>query len=206
MKAKKIYFESYLHYTTILLVVVGLISNGCSTSAIFWDGHRAYPKKPCFTIMPREYSEEELEAANIRTDGVYVYIGLRPQEVQEQQETMMKENSWETGSPYYRFWANGRFLFRTENIDPENLMNIHADSFERARMGYFRICNDKSIEEEVYVFHPGKRDYGYFKSRFKIEHDTVWFDASGGQKHKGETIQIGYRFVPITEMKAQPDW
>jgi len=73
-------------------------------------------------------------------------------------------------------------------------------------MGYFRIASNGFIEMEVFAYAPGKGDYDYVRTMFKIEGDTMWLDYGYGYKHKGETVQLGYRFVPLPGMKAQPDW
>jgi len=191
-------------FVFLSLILLALYVVGCRTSAVFWDDHRAYPKQPRFTIIPCAYSAQELKAAGIRTDGVYVDIGWRPLELQSREEAEMKEKGWKTGSPFYRFWANGRVMSRLPKVD--DMTAHHADSFERARMGYFRVVQNDVIEVELFTYDPGKWDYSYLKVRLSAEGETLWKEYGYNQKHKGETVKLGYRFVHIPEMQAQPDW
>jgi hypothetical protein len=185
----------------LAVVTLGFLV-GCATKTVFLDGRRAFPAEPKFRITPREYSPEELVAAGIRTDGVYVDIGWRPEELQALEEAMFREKGWKTGSPFYRFWSNGRVMGQTAHA--ESVSAAAADSFDRADLGYFRIVTNGTIEIEQYLYDPGQGAYRCFLERRTIENDTIWSDT--GRTHKGEAVQLGYRFVPIEGMTAEPDW
>ncbi|MDZ4199377.1 MAG: hypothetical protein U1E27_08840 [Kiritimatiellia bacterium] len=181
---------------------VFIVAVGCATRTIYLEGRRAFPVKPKFTITPREYTQVELAEAGVRTDGVYVDMGYRPEELRIEQEQAFSERGWRTGSPYIRFWANGRVMGRLPKVD--YITAEDADSFERARIGYFHIPTNGIVEVERYMYHSGLGDYTYRRSLYYIEGETLWLDL--GRKHKGEPIQLGYRFVPVGGMRAQPDW
>ena len=186
------------------VVVAGLV--GCVSSTITLEGHRAFPRKPAFTIAPREYTAEELARAGLRTDGVYMVDRWHPPEKdQEEREAWKRLGGGSLGSGYYRFWANGRTVVRTAWVEPEEFTAEHADSFERARLGYYQILPDGSIEIEQYVYHGGLGRYTYRKARIRIQNDEIW-GRWGGQKYKGQLIYLVYRFRPVPGMRAEPDW
>ena len=178
------------------------IVSGCATRTVYLEGRRAFPAKPRFTIMPREYTQEELRVAGIRTDGVYVRVGHRPEELRVAQEQTFREKGWRTGSPFLRFWPNGRVMGRLPSVDFLTVGDV--DSFEKAGIGYFEITTNGVVEIERYLYHSGIWDHTYRRSRFYVEGDTIWRDL--GSMHNGEPIQLGYRFVPIKGMRSQPDW
>jgi hypothetical protein len=185
-----------------LAVLASVCSTGCATRTVLLEGHRVFPAEPRFTIAPREYSPDELAAAGVRVDGVYVDVGWRPVELQELEEAEFARKGWRTGSPFYRFWPSGHVMSRLPHTDA--LSSDHVDSFERARLGYFEIATNGVVETELFLYDPGRGGYSYFKKRRTIEGDTIWSDT--GRMHKGEAVQLGYRFVPIEGMKAEPDW
>ena len=117
-----------------------ILAAGCVTRTIYLGGRRAFPAKPQFTITPREYTEAELAAAGIRTDGVYVHWGLRPEELRIDLENTYREKGWKTGNPFRRFWANGRVMMRLPNVD--HLAAEDVDSFDKAILGYYQIVTN----------------------------------------------------------------
>ena len=185
-----------------LVAIAALHVAGCATRTVLLDGHRAFPAAPQFTITPRTYSPEELAAAGIRTDGVYVDIGWRPESLQALEDAKFREKGWKKGSPFYRFWTNGRVMNRLPHT--EALSVEHADSFDRARVGYYRVVTNGTIETEFFLYDPGRASYTYSRKNRTIEGDTIWSDTGG--KFRGTPVQLGYRFVPIKGMTAQPDW
>lgn len=186
----------------ISLAVFTMMSAGCITQTIRLEGRRVWPANPKFTIAPRFYTADELRAAGIRTDGVYVSCGFRPKEVQEEYEDDLKRKGWRDGSPYIRFWSNGRTLARVSNMDV--LTASEVDCFEGGVLGYFRFPTNGVVENEEYSYTPGRGGGVYSKDRQFIEGDTLW--STTRAKHKGVPVQLGYKFVPIKGMKAQPDW
>jgi len=164
------------------LFATGLV--GCVSSTITLEGHRAFPRKPAFTIVPREYTAEELARAGLRTDGVYMRDRWHPPELDEEAREYRKRWGGSLGSGYYRFWANGRTLIRTANVEPEDFTSEHADSFERARLGYFQILPDGVIEAQYYAYHGGEGRYIYRNVRIRIENDEIW-SPCGGRGIKG---------------------
>jgi len=189
------------HYCCLGMVAAVCVA-GCATRTVFLEGRRAFPAEPRFTIAPRQYSPEELAAAGIRTDGVYVDIGWRPAELQALEAAEFARKGWKTGSPFYRFWPNGRVMNRLPHADA--LAVEHVDSFERARLGYYQIVTNRLIETEFFLYDPGRGGYSYFRKRRAIEGDTIW--SATGDTYKDQPVQLGYRFVPIKGMTAQPDW
>jgi hypothetical protein len=184
------------------LAVFVIMSAGCITQTIRLEGRRVWPANPQFTINPGNYSEDELRMAGIRIDGVYIRCGFRPQEVQEEYDEALRRKGWRTGSPYIRFWANGRMLARVSDMDV--LTAGEADCFEGGILGYFSFPTNAVVEGEEYSYDPGRGGGVYSKSRDVIEGDTLWSRTRA--KHKGVPVELGYKFVPIKGMKAQPDW
>jgi hypothetical protein len=186
----------------ILLVVFTMMSAGCITQTIRLEGRRVWPANPKFTIVPRLYTADELTAEGIRTDGVYVNCGFRPKEFQKEFDDFLRRKGWRTGSPYIRFWANGRTLARLSKMDV--LIASEVDCFEGGILGYYNFPANGIVENEVYSYEPGRGGGVYSKTRRIIEGDTLWSPTR--ETHKGVPVQLGYRFVPIKGMKAQPDW
>ena len=184
------------------LAVFMMISTGCISRTICLEGRRVWPASPKFTIAPQNYTADELRAAGIRTDGVYVRCGFRPKEVQEENEDFLRRKGWRTGSPYFRFWANGRILVGFSKMDV--LTAREVDCFEGGILGYFRFPTNGVLESEVYTYDLGRGGGAYSKCSRIIEGDTLWFTTYA--THKGVPVELGYRFVPIKGMTAQPDW
>jgi hypothetical protein len=186
----------------ILLAVFMMMTTGCISRTICLEGRRVWPANPKFTIVPRLYKADELTAAGIRTDGVYVHYVFRPKEFQEEFEDDLRRNGYRVGSPYFRFWANGRILVGLSKMDV--LTAKEVDCFEGGILGYFRFPTNGVLESEVYTYDLGRGGGAYSKYRRIIEGDTLWFTTHA--THKGVPVQLGYRFVPIKGMTAQPDW
>jgi len=180
------------------LVVVGLV--GCVSSWVVLKGGGVFPRNPAFTIVPREYTAEELARAGLRTDGVYMVDRWHPPELDEEVRKYWTRWSGSLGSGYYRFWANGRTMDRTVwlGVKPEDFTAEHADSFERAWLGYYQILPDGSMEVEYYT----SRDV-YQKKRIRIRNGEIWLRRG---EYKGQPSYLVYRFRPVPGMKTQPDW
>jgi len=185
------------------VIVTGLV--GCVSSTITLEGHRAFPRKPAFTIEPREYTTEELARAGLRTDGVYMRDRWHPPESDEEAREYRERWGGSLGSEYYRFWANGRNWIRTANVELGDFTAEHADSFEWARVGDYQILPDGSIVVERYVYDSGLGRYTYHKAGIQIQNDEIW-NRWGGETYKGQLIYLVYRFRPVPGMKAEPDW
>ena len=155
--------------------------------------------------MPREYSREELALAGIRTDGVYMRDRWHPPELDEEAREYRKRWGGSLGSGYYRFWANGRTVVRTANVEPDEFKAEHADSFERARLGYYQILPDGAIEAQYYAYHGGEGRYIYRNARIRIENGEIW-SPCGGDGYRGQPSYLVFRFRPVPGMKAEPDW
>jgi len=192
----------FLPFTMLIVLMLG-----CVSKTIVLDGHRAWPKQSAFTILPREYTPEELEKAGIRTDGVYMHAGWLPQQLQDLEDRQYedyKAKGFSHGSFYIRFWANGRIMMRLARIEKENFCATDADSFVRARLGYYQILPDGKIEHEMYIYNSGTWEWEYKKEKIQINNGEWWLKT--GSKYKGEPILYGFRFLAILEMEAQPDW
>ncbi len=186
----------------ISLAVFTMMSAGCITQTIRLEGRRVWPASPKFTIEPRTFTADELRAAGIRTDGVYVHYVFRPKEFQQEFEDDLRRNGYRVGSPYIRFWDNGRTLARLSKMDL--LTANEVDCFEGGILGYYNFPTNGVVENEVYSYEPGRGGGVYSKTRRIIEGDTLWSPTRA--KHKGVPVELGYKFVPIKGMKAQPDW
>jgi hypothetical protein len=184
----------------LLSCLIGL-SHGCRT--VFLEGDRPFPKNPAFAIEPRTYTEGELTLHSLRTDGVYVRQGWWPPEEAGQQEN--------DGSPYYRFWKNGRMLYRLPFVPALSCEDADVvDSFEGALIGYYDFAETGVVRCFGYAYNRGKFRHVYTKDVMKIEGDMLWIDYPAvrmrGHPHDGKLVRLGYRFVKIDGMTAEPDW
>jgi len=128
----------------------------------------------------------------------------RPVNIEDRQYEDYKSKGFSHGSFYIRFWANGRIMMRLARIEKENFCATDADSFVRARLGYYQILPDGKIEHEMYIYNSGTWEWEYKKEKIQINNGEWWLKT--GSKYKGEPILYGFRFLAILEMEAQPDW
>jgi len=193
-------------WLSVSLVCLPLFLSGCVGlyNRVLLEGDRAWPRNPAFSVTPKDYSVEDLEARGLRTDGVYCFIGIRtPPGPLERR-----------GDAYWRFWPNGRVLYRAEEM-PTNGVGQAAigDCFEYGLLGYYEFDQDGGLVCEKYV-----RDSGHFvrhsysRSEIKIKGDTLWAQRRWGTKWSqrrsatSNLVETGYRFVKIDGMSAEPDW
>jgi hypothetical protein len=177
---------------------------GCASSTIFLEGRRHFPAEPHFTVLPREYEAKELAAAGVRTDGAYVSIGFRPQPDGDRRFARRSQSETSSSQYYYRFWPNGRVIGRPSRTQP--LTPADADSFDDGWLGYYKPGSQGEIIAEIYSWQGGRGYYDYNQIVFAIEGGTLWVDYGNNYRRKGQLVQIGYRFVPIVGLRAQPDW
>jgi len=192
-------------YGLALLFLMVAAMTSCM-SAVNLEGGRVWPRNPMFTIKPQNYSEQELAHYGLRTDGVYVDIGLHPPEVNFPPGLGFRPSV--PGTNFLRFWPNGRMMHKSSGKSVMTAGNVAAaDSFEYAIIGYYEFDGDGRLMHENYYSYGGKWRYG--TRVYEIEDNELWDcvpPSRGRSMHGDIRSQRGYRFVQIEGMTAEPDW
>lgn len=185
---------------TLLLCTVMAAVCGCLTESVRLAGGSPFPESPRYHIPPRTYTKDELARYGLRTDGVYVDMGEVPPEKHDPAVV--------TGYTFYRFWPNGRVMFRVPGIGPLRSSDVAAiDSLRHGNVGYYEFTGDGGIKIELFL--PVGMTYAYGWTKFTIDGDSLWIHSSGYRNFHPlghVTTRLGYRFMHINGMTEQSDW
>ncbi len=184
----------------LLMCTAGMMLSGCITDAVRLEGGSPFPESPRFTIQPRQYTEEELSRYGLRTDGVYVDTGEVPPE--------KHDPSVVSGYTFYRFWPNGRVMFRSPGIGPLKPSDVEfIDSLRYGSVGYYEFTDDGGVKVEIFV--PVGMTYKYGWIEFSIEDDMLWMQSYRYPRFhplRHFADRLGYRFMQVDGLTAKPDW
>ena len=191
-----------------LIFVVGitlLFSSGCAAffasdfyaSCFEWkvvSDSRQYPKKPIFTVLPSEPSENgtllDYSAVYYRITEDFSFSDLQ----------CGNTNSPTISYNFMRFWPQGHVYIRVLDHLPSTL---EADCFRLADMGFYEV-NGTNIIIELYTPH-----WGYISSYGFIDANEINFFATvrrDGWRQWRYPQNSRYIKYPIGGMERQPDW
>lgn len=187
-------------FSASMLCIVASMIGGCMTAAVRLEGGSPFPETPQFSIQPCSYTPEELSRHGLRTDGVYVDMGeLSPEKY---------DPSVIYGYTFYRFWPNGRVMFRAPGIGPLKPSDAEfIDPLRHGSVGYYELTDDGGVKVEVFV--PVGMSYDYSRISFSIENNVLWMESYRYPRfhplwHFAD--RLGYEFMPVERLTSEPDW
>ena len=150
-------------------------------SDVLLSEQRSFPKKPKFTILPKNYD------ASSGLDFNAVYYRLVPTQTYY----------------FYRFWPDGRVS--KKYVMGRLPTQSDAEDFTHAYVGYYQI-EGRQIETELFIPDPTAWIAWDYNRRYGvITGSNIIFSR---EEMRGETLEQEdvFQKIPLGELKRQPDW
>lgn len=147
---------------------------------------RFYPKKPKFTIIP---------------NGKFENVGIDFNAIYYKKYERLLNNKKHVTYNYYRFWSNGRVLYRSIGKDP---YREEAEDFTEAVIGYYRVDGQYLIME-FFSFDYVALHWDYVRVHAILKKDIIRTTHS---EIRGEIEGRPSSFIKrsFAELNRQPDW
>lgn len=169
-----------------------LVGTGCMSSLekranamVPMTEDRVFPAKPKFTIQP--------EAVSVGTGIDFAAVYYR--------EHKLDPGITSDRGSYFRFWADGRVVFRLMGRKP---MALEADQFDGVWLGYYQVKEGKLSME---FFAPITEKYGwdYWRIEAVVEGDKIK-TVSEEKNRKKVVVEKVYGRHGVEGMKRGTDW